>query len=67
MDSEHKGWQYQFTNKAGKRVYYNDKLNEWGIECDYARLVEPTIQETAEILQYIVETAMDSWGEVIDE
>ena len=60
-----KGFVYQFTNKAGSRVYFNPKTEEWAIEIDWSHLVEPTIKETTEILQYIVETAMDSWGEVL--
>jgi len=66
MNAQDKHWLYQFTNKAGKRVFYNCHENIWAVECDYSALVEPTIKETAEILQYIAETVMDSWGEVID-
>jgi len=67
MNSEDKHWLYQFTNKAGKRVYYNCHTNEWAVEVDYARLVEPTTKETAEILQYVVDSNMDSWGEVMSD
>jgi hypothetical protein len=67
MNAQDKHWLYQFTNKAGKRVFYNCHDNEWGIECDYSALVEPTIKETAEILNFIVETQMDAWGELFGE
>lgn len=67
MNAQDKHWHYQFTNKSGKRVYYNCQENLWGIECDYSALVEPTIKETAEILNYIVETQMDAWGELFGE
>jgi len=62
-----KGFVYQFTLKSGRRTYYSPKLNEWAIEVDYAQLIEPTIKETAEILNYIVETQMDAWGELFGE
>lgn len=66
MNSQDKHWLYQFTNKAGKRVFYNCHTNEWAVECDWSALVEPTTKETTEILEYVKESNLDSWGEVID-
>lgn len=60
------GYIYQFTLKTGRRAFYSPKNDTWAIEIDYSQLVEPTIQETTEILQYIVQTAMDTWGEIFN-
>ena len=62
-----KGFVFQFALKSGRKAYYNPTTNEWGILYDYAQLLEPTIKETAEILNFIVETQMDAWGELFGE
>jgi hypothetical protein len=66
MKGEDGNWIYQFTLKSGNRAYYNPKTEEWSVEYGYAQLIEPTIQETIEILGYIKDTAMDAWGELFN-
>jgi hypothetical protein len=67
MNAKDAHWHYQFTSKGGKRIYYNCQENLWAVEIDYSALIEPTVQETAEILNFIVETQMDAWGELFGE